>query len=160
MVFAVEQALVLVLAVDIHQQFRKPAQKSQRHNHAANTADIALGGGDFALDAQQAALCDKLLLPEGFSGLGAVGNIDQRLHGRAVAPRANQPAIGAPAQNQIDAVHNDGLAGARFTAKHMHAAVKVDLQVFDQRDIAHGHRHEHGSHVPFVSLWVVSASAR
>ena len=139
MIFVIQQALMLMLTMYVHQQRGKPPQIGKRHDYAANPANIPSFGGNLALDAQKAAVSLNLLLSEHLERLGARGNVHKRLDARFFASRANQPSVRTSPQNKIDTVHNDGLTSAGFTAEHIHALMKINLQVFNQRDIAHGH---------------------
>ena len=147
MVFCLQQALVRMLSVHIHQQRRQPAQKGQRHDDPAYAAQVAFPRGDLPLDADQSAIGLQLLLSQHSRRLRAIRNVHQRLHGGTVAAGANQPAIGAFAQHQVDAVHDDGFACAGFAAEHLHAFLKFHLKLLDQRDVAHRHGHKHRAYL-------------
>lgn len=132
-----------MLAVHIHQQRRQLPQKSQRNDDPAHTAQVPFPCGDFPLNADQPAFGLKLLLRQHRRSLWAVGNIHQRFHGGPVAPGADQPPVGALPQHQVDAVDDDGLACAGFAAEHLHAFLKFNLKLLDQRDVAHRHGYKH-----------------
>ena len=114
-IFSVQQALVLVLPMHVHQQFGKPAQESKRDNGSADAADISFAG-DLPLDSQQPMIIGKLLFGQNLPRTRTIGNVDQRFHRCLFTAGADQAAVGTLAQHQIDAVHQNGLARACFTA--------------------------------------------
>ena len=70
-IFGVQQALMLVLPVNVYQQFGKPPQKSERDDGSANAADIPVARY-FPLDGNQAVVVRKLLLGQYLPGPRAV----------------------------------------------------------------------------------------
>jgi len=141
---ALEQRLVGVLAVDVHQLLAQFAQALHRCRLAV---DIAAGAAVGAHRAAQDALAVEVEFPlfQPLTHGGQSADLEGGADLGAVAAGAHGAAVGAIAQYQAQGVEQDGFAGAGFAGEHGHAGDELQFQVFDQGEIADGEVLEHGS---------------
>ena len=142
--FRVEKRLMFMLSVDVHEQGREALERGQGHHHAGDAADAAAIGAQFARDGEQAVLAGRAQFRGHFLRARAIGDVKKRLHGSLVRAGAQKFPPGARAKRQRQAVHDDGLARARFAGKHIEALRKLDGEPLDEGDIADGDLQKHG----------------
>ena len=140
---ALEQRLVGMLAVDVHQLLAQFAQCLYRCGLAIDVAARAAVGADGAAqDAFTVHLQFSLAQP----GLHFVQRTD--LEGGAdlgtIAADAYRAAVGTIAQHQAEGVEQDRFAGAGLAGEHAHTGRELQLQLFDDGEITDGKMPEHG----------------
>ena len=136
----VHQMLMLVLAVNIHQQAGKLLILGEGGKRAVNPAGGAALGGDFPGQHQFVfrVLLGQALLLQKRAGGGAIGQVKQALHPGLIAPGADQLLLGAAPQQQRDGIHQDGFARARFAGEHMQPGIEFHLHFVHQGDVSNG----------------------
>ena len=131
----IEQRLVLVLAMDVHQKRGQAFQRAQRDDCARYAADVASAAAQLAGDGQQAVLAVRAQLARCLQRPGAVCRVEQSLHPALLRAGAHEISIRASAQHEVHAVHDDGFARAGFAGKHIESLRKFNAQRFNQCDI-------------------------
>ena len=138
-VLAVHQELALMLAMNVHQESRHFPERAHGHHQPAHAAEVAPRAGDFAVEGHHAVEilnglrcgpCGDLFVPAG---------VKDRLHPGLVRARADQVAVGAPAQHQVHRVHHDGFARAGFARHHVQTVAELQRQLLNQRNVVHAH---------------------
>ena len=145
MAAAVEQAAVVVLAVDFDQAGADLAQQPGRDRLVVDERLAAATGIDLAADDQRFARFD---LDPGIVEGAARGMVGGergkgRGHAGAVAALADQPAIGACAEREAERVEQDRLARAGFAGQHAQPARKLEVERLDKHNVANGKRGQH-----------------
>jgi hypothetical protein len=142
----IDQAAIVMLAVDFHKKGRNVAQ--QRHADRA-IIDIGLRSAiGLQLTPQDQRLARLDLHPRIAQRIGH--HRSQRLwlkagrHAGHAFARTDQPQIGPRAQHQPQRIEQDRLARARFAGQHAKASGKIEVKRLDQHDVADG---ECGQHV-------------
>jgi hypothetical protein len=143
---AAQQALVLVLAVDLHEPLAELAQVGERRGGAVDEGPRAAVGADHA--AQQALagvvrVLHRLLAQPGARGEGSFerelgADLGLRL------PGAHEGGVGAVAQHQAERVDQDRLAGAGFAGEHREAGRELEVERIDDGEVADPQRAQHG----------------
>ena len=136
-VAAVQQELVLVLAVNIQQLRGDLPQRLQRHNRAVDAADVLARAGQLARDGRRVLVARKLQRVEQRAHAGVVRDVEDRLHARLALPVCDEVAVRALAQHEVHGIHDDGLARAGLAGEHVHARCKVERHPVDQRQIVY-----------------------
>ena len=141
-----QQALVRVLAVDVHQLFAQLAQLAQGHRQAVDEGLAARLRVDGAAQDQGVVAVQLVLLQPGPQGCG---HIEDRADIGAFAALAQHAGIAARAQRQRQRVHQNRLAGPGFTRKYGEARLELDLGAVDDHEIPdmQGTQHEGSFHV-------------
>ena len=137
-------AVMLVLAVHIHQQRSKLSQHGQRQYAAGDAADIAPAAVQLARDARQTVLNVQAQRFRHLERSRVFRNIKQRLYAALFRAAANNLALCAAAQREIYAIHHDGLARARFARKHIESLHKFNAQRFNQSNVLNCKFQQHG----------------
>ena len=138
-----EQLPMFVLAVDVDQRFGDRLQCRQRARHAVDESPgSALAGG--APD-QAGGVVGSLHgeIVQGFADMGMRAEIEL---GADVATGRVRPQCGASqagAEYQRKRIEQDRLAGARFAGDDGQAAPELDVELFDQGEVADGERFQH-----------------
>ena len=138
-----EEGLVFVLAVDIDQAFAERLQVALRAWRAVDVAArTAFCGNHAAEDARPVAFQVSLLKP--FACAGNVVQIEAGQDIGLVRAGPYDAAVGAIAKREAERIEHDRLARARFTGDHGHAALELEIQVFDDGVILNGQMDQHG----------------
>ena len=137
------QRLMLMLAMNIHQQGSQLLQGGQGHHDAGNTADIAPIGPQFPGDRHQTFVGLGPQFPGQRDGACVAGNVENRLHHRPVGTGANQVPIRPAAQGHAQAVHHDGLARAGFAGQHIKALAEFQGKGLNQGDVSDAQFDQH-----------------
>ena len=124
-----------MLPVNIHQICAELPEHRNRQQHAADSADVPAGIGNFPAHRNGGAIKIHLFPSEDLlhSGISRYGK--DCLHGGLVTSGSDETAVCPAAQGQIHRVHHDALPGAGFTGKHLHAGMKLQGQGIDEGDM-------------------------
>ena len=101
---------------------------------------IVLGPGMTALTGETGA--GKTLVVEAIELL--VGGLEAALGPGLVGAGSHEHAIGPPADEQLDRLHHEGLAGARLAGQGGHARTEHDGDVLDDSQVADRQLVQHG----------------
>ena len=126
-----DEGAVLVLPVDLDQLGRHLAQSGERRHAAVHPGPGPALGGDRAGEDH---LAGGVALPHHETRL------DQGLGGTG----AHHARVGPPAQDQLQGLDHQGLAGARLAGEGGHAGLEDQRQVLDHAEVAHVQIGQHG----------------
>src|SRR5690606_24516036 len=115
-------------------------------------ARATLAGDDAAQDARAVAV--QVALGQPGAGLGDVLQVEAGEDVGLVRAGAYHAAVGAVAQGQAEGVEHDRLAGAGLAGDHGHAALQLEVQVFDDGVVVDGQVHQHGERPRVVVLGI------
>ena len=130
-----QQQLVLVLAVYVHQQLSELFQHRQGHRDAVDAALAFTGGGDPAFQEQKVLGFNVLFRQQGFHP--GVGHVEDCLYPERVGAGAHERRRGPASQHYAEGIDEDGFAGPGFTGKDVEAAGEFHRRVFNQREVVH-----------------------
>ena len=138
-----EEALVLLLAVDLDEVVAQPLEEPDRHRRV-------VGEGAMAPRAAELAPQDELAVVEGEPRLveqrrhRAPGlDVEDRLDRRRLGLRADDVALGAGAADEEDRVDQHGLAGARLAAEHVEPGRQRHGDGLDHGEVADAQLPQH-----------------
>lgn len=137
-----EQGLVLVLAVDIDQQFAQRLEVAERAGRAVDVAAAAAFGGDHPAQDAQAFVVQVALGQPGVR----FGNVHQVEGGQdvcLVGAGAHHAAVGTVAQGKAESVEHDRFA-AGLASDDGHATGDFEVEVLDDGVVVNGQVHQHG----------------
>jgi hypothetical protein len=140
----VQQAAVVVLAMQFHQCVGQGAQHLGRHAAVIGPgAAAAVGGGDAAQD-QGAILGRNPGL--GQHGMGGVkgGQVEFGCHLALIGASADKVRPCAPAQHEAQRIQQDRLARPGFAGQHVQTRLQGQRQAVDDQKIADIQRAQHG----------------
>jgi hypothetical protein len=124
-----EQGLVRVLAVQVHQGGAEHGQLARGRQPAVDVGPAAAGAGDGARQ-------------HDLAGLTAVGRIlrpqEAALDPRLLGAGAHEHRVGPAAHQQLDGVHDHGLTRTRLACDGGHARADHEAQLGDDSQVAHG----------------------
>ena len=144
MALGIEQAAIVVLAVDLDRQRAEVAQQSGGHRAAADEGAAAAVALERPADDQRLARLDL----DALFARAAVDR-DGRAAGRSrprpppVLARRDQAGIGARAEREPKRVEQDRFARAGFAGEHAKARLELELELLDQHDIVDGELPQH-----------------
>ena len=141
----VEQAAIVMLAVDLDQQRAELAQQAGRDRLIVDEgAAAAVGLGDAADDERLAGLAVEPVLGEqgqgGMIGRQLEGDADHRLR----LAGADQPAVGPHAEREAERVEQDRFARPGLAGQHAEARPELEVERVDQDDVADREAGQHG----------------
>ena len=140
----VEQAAIVMLAVDFHQrraQFSK--QRGGRRLIVDKAAAAAVAFDDPPNDQRFAAFDLEAIIREQRQRGASFGWIEARRHHRLRRAGAHQRAIAARAEREPQRIEQDRFARPRLSGQHAEAAVEIQIERLDQHDIADGKGGQH-----------------
>ncbi len=144
---AVEQGLVLVLAVDLEQPGSQGAQLADRDRTAVNPCARAALAADHPAQLAGAVFVE-VLGGQPFAQVGARREVERRREFGAFAAVAHHRRVGAPAREQHQRVDEQRLAGAGFARHDGHAGAERHLGFADDREILDVETFEHAGARP------------
>ena len=133
----VQQRLVLVRAVNVHQPLTEAGQHVQRRGGTVNELAVGAGAGERAPE-------DKLIL---FARLQTVfiekrfhrgfeaANVEYRFHRARLAAGADQRAVSPLAQHQIQGANKNGFAGAGLAGNDVVTGLQLQSEVRYQGEV-------------------------
>ena len=141
----IDQAAVIVLAVEFDQTSRQLAQQRDADRLIVDRGLRTAVRLDLALEDQRLARFDNQFggIESGANSTGKLRELEHRRNARRLLPRAHQPAIRPVAQHQPQRIEQDRLARPGLAGEHTEAAGKFQLQRLDQDNIADGKPGEH-----------------
>ena len=142
----VEQAAVVVLAVDLDRQRAEVAEQARGRRAAGDEgAAAAIALERPANDQRLAWRGFDPLLPKQFMDRMTARQFDLGRNRRTVLARADQPDVGPRTQRQAECVEQDRLAGAGLAGEHAEARLELELEPFDQDDVVDGKLPQHAT---------------
>ena len=124
----VEQDLMLVLSVEVHELTRELPQGGARGERAVEERPAPPLRGDLA--------------PE--NDFTAVAAVEDRLDSCRLFARPHEVARRAPPDEQPDSTYEDRLARPGFAREHGQARLELELEVVDHGQISNGKEPQHG----------------
>ena len=70
-----------------------------------------------------------------FAEIVLIGDLEKRFHGCGARSRTDRLGRSAPAEDEVQRVHDNGFSRARFARQDIQAGAELDLDVFDDREI-------------------------
>ncbi|EQD77883.1 Negative regulator of class I heat shock protein [mine drainage metagenome] len=143
LLLALQQRLMLVLAVDLQQMRGQFAQLRQRHRAAVDPRARTARGGQHAAQAAVPVIVQGLRVQPSARG-GAGGEVEFGADLGAFRAAAHQCGVGARAAKQQQRVDQQRLAGAGLAGDHGQAGAQRDFGPGDYSQIANVQRRQHG----------------
>ncbi len=146
-----EQGEVLGLAVYVHQQLAHLAQDREVDRPAVHPHDVSSLAPDFPAERQGSPPFPQTFRLEDGAHLRGGGIIQGKLalHRCAFFSGPDDARIPAPAEQQLDRIHDDRFSRAGFTGQHEEPLLKTQGQLLDDREIPDAEFPQHGGSGPF-----------
>ena len=146
---AVEQALLLELAFDLHQRLADAAEEGDADGLVVDEGAAAAVGAELAAEDDVAVVGQALLVEQRAHGM--VGG-DRELGADAGLPGAGaeQLQVGAAAEGQAERIQEDRFAGARLAGQHGEAGIDLEIQAVDEDDVADRQVQQHRRSAPGI----------
>ena len=129
-----EQPLMLVLAVHLHERVAEPLEEADRDRRVVDEGAMAAATRELAADHDLAVLHGQSRLIE-HGRHAAIGHGEHRLDGGGLGVGANHIGLRARAAYQENRVDQDGLAGAGLAGEDVEAGGEGDGDVLDHREV-------------------------
>ncbi len=135
----IEQAAIVVLAVDLDQQIAKLADQSRRNSSRPDEGAAAAVAFQCSADDQRFAGLgiDPLFAKDGMNRM-ARRKRDLGGDRRLTLAGPDETGIGAGAKRQAERVEQDRLARAGFAGEHAEPGLELELEPVDQHDVVDG----------------------
>ena len=140
----VEQPAIVVLTVNFDEQRTDLAQQRDRDRLIVDAGAAAAIGAHCAADDQRLARVGRDFAFGEQSGDGR-RRLERRGHARAVRSLAHQPAVRARPERKPQRIEQDRLACAGLAGERAQSALELEVERFDQHDVANGKSGEHRS---------------
>ena len=136
---------MIVRPVHVHQPFPNPAERGERRGRTVDELAICPRTGERAFEDQLIfrARFKAVFIQKVFQGRAKFFNIKQGLNRAAFFAAANERAVGAFAQHQIERAQNDGFARTGFTRDDVATRLEFQRQVAYQSQIFDAQRRQH-----------------
>ena len=141
-----QQGLVIVRPVHVHKPFADRGQRGQRGGRAVDELTVRPSAGEGALEDQLMIVAglQAVLLQKGSERRAQFFYFEDRLDGTAVASAAEEGAVGAVAEDEVERADDDGFAGTGFAGDDVAARLEFQREVRDQREVFDAERRQHG----------------
>ena len=144
LLLGLEQPLMLVLAVELHEVLAEPLQEPDRRRRVVDVDPVPSGAGDLSLH-------DELPLTRGVAGLVENGgqrapaiDVEHRLDGGQILAGADQVGVGARAEHEQDGVDQNGFARAGLPREHVEAGREWHRDLLDHGQVSDPELSQHG----------------
>ena len=142
----VEEGLVIVRSVHVHKPLADGGEKGEGGGGAVDELAVGAGGGEVAFEDELGAFAgfDAVVGKEG----GEFGPDDREFEdgfdGATVGAAADEGAVGAFAEDEVEGADDDGFAGTSFAGDGVVAGLELERQVGDQGEVFDSERRQHG----------------
>ena len=149
--FGAEQGLVVVRAVQVHEQVAELLEDREGGRRTVDELPVAARRREGAFDDQVAlhATFQAVFLEFGVER-AAIVHVETRFHGAGVRAGADEALVGAFAQEQFQRAQDDGLARAGLAGDGDEAGGELPFEFLDQGEVfdaQRGERCQHGARV-------------
>ena len=146
----IEQAALIMLAVDLHQPGAHVPQQCRRAGLIVEEGAAPAVRLQRPPDEQRLArlLRDAVLIQQPRQRRSGRRRIESRGHARLIRARAHQPAVRPHAERQPQRIEQDRLARARLPREHGQPALEGKVERLDEHDVADGEAREHDQRRP------------
>ena len=142
-----EQRLVVVRAVDVHEPFADGGEHVERGRRAVDELPVAARGRKTALEEELIFLArlDAVLVEVRVKCFAKAGDLDYCLDRAVVVAVPDEGAVGPLAEHEAKRADEDRLASAGLAGDRVVARAKLDGQVVDEGEVFDS---EIGQHAP------------
>ncbi len=150
---SINQCTVVVLAMDFHQ---RPADLAQQCDTCRLIVDEdpAAAVRRLAAAQDQVTVIIEAVFAQKFARRMVLGNVEDRDDIALPRAAADKRGIATRAERKRQRIEEDRLAGTRLAGQHRKAGRKIDVEPFDQYDIADRQVGEHlASGEVWISFW-------
>ena len=137
---------MIVGAVHVHEVLADGTEERERGGRAVDELAVGAGGGEGALEDELRAFAgiDAVFFEQGGEFGADGGEIEHGLDGATVRAAADELAVGAFAEDEVERADDDGFARTGLAADSVVAGLKLQSQVGDKREVFDSQRGEHG----------------
>ena len=138
----VEEGLMVVGAVDVHEPFAERGEDGEGGGRAVDELAVRAGAGEIAFE-------DELFVFAGFeavflkeAGQGGAKALDAQdgLDGATVAAVPDEGTVGALAEDEVESADDDGLAGTGLAGDDIAPGLELKREVRDQGKVFNAQR--------------------
>ena len=145
---AVEQAMLLELALNLDQRGAKAAQQSDGHRLIVDEGAAAPVGAEAAAQDQARLLQIDAVLGEPLAYRVHLADIEHGDDRSLVRSRAQQAGLGAAAEGQTQGVEQDRLARPGFPGQRAKPTIEGQIEMVDQDQIPDRQAMQHSGSCP------------
>ena len=138
-----EQALVLVLAVDLHQMVAEPLEQTHRHRRVVDEGAMPAGPRELPANHELPLVESEPSFVEHGLNRAAGPDFEQGLHGSGLRIGADDIGLGAGTADQEDRVEQHRLAGAGLAGEHVEPGSEGRRHGVDHGEVADSNLEEH-----------------
>lgn len=149
----VEERLMVMRAMHIDEPLTDGAESGERGGRTVDKLAIGAGTGKGALE-NELAIFDRfetVFVEKGFERSLEPGDVKYGFDGTGIAATADECAVGAFAQNEVQGADDDGFARAGFAGDGIVAWLDFQSQVGHQSKVFNAQRCQHVTFVPVQS---------
>ena len=156
-----QQGLVLMRAVDIHQPLAQGGEDSQRRWGPVDELSVRAPAGEGALQEKLVvgARFETVFLQERLEGSAEPGDVESGLDRTTVAAAANEGAIRPLTQGEVESANEDGLAGTGLARDDVIAGLQLERQVSHEGEVFDAQGCQHVT-VPGLNLAGIRAMGK
>jgi hypothetical protein len=130
-----EQPLMLVLSMDVHQLLSEPLEQGNGHGRIVDERAVAAGARELPSDHHLSVLSREPGLAEHRRRAAILRSVEHRLHRGRLGIGPDDVGLGARTTQEQERVDEDRLAGAGLAGENVQAGRKDDGDVFDNREV-------------------------
>ncbi len=137
---------MVVRAVHIHEPFANRRENIQRGGRAVDELAICSGAGERAFEDELIffARLKAVLFQKTFQRRAEFFHVEHGLDGATVAAAADERAVSAFAEDEVERADDDGLARAGLAGDDVAAGLKFQREVAHEGEVFDAERRQHG----------------
>lgn len=141
-----QERLVIVRAVHIDEPLADGAEQRECGGRAVDELAVGSGGGEGALEDELRVFAgfDAVLFEQGGEFGADGGKVEHGLDGATIRAAADELAVGAFAEDEVERADDDGFARAGFAGDGVVAGQQLEGQIGDQGEVFDSQRCQHG----------------
>ena len=141
----VEQRLVVVWPVDVHQPFADGAKGLQRGRRAVDELPVGTGGGEGALEHELSVLAwlQPVFVEEFLQRSLKFAHLEDGLDRATVRPAADERAVGALTQDERQCADEDAFPSASFASDDVEAGPQLYREVCHESEVLDAESSQH-----------------
>ena len=141
-----QQRLVVVRAVHVHEPFADVSERGERGRRTVDKLAVGSGGGERAFKDKLIFLArfEAVFFEKIFQRRAKFFYIEDGLDRAAFLAAADERAVGAFAEDEVERADDDGFARAGFAGDDVAAGLKLQREVAHECEVFDAKRRQHG----------------
>ena len=144
---------MFVRAVDIHEPLADVGEDVQGRRRTVDKLAVRARVGERTLNDELGVFAgfEAVFVEQAFERSFQFGDVENRFDRTGIGSTANEGAVGAVAEDEIERADKDGFARASFAGDHIVTGLEFQREIRNQREVFYAEGSEHAKSVERVA---------